>query len=140
MQAATAITGVRSVHATGYCLGGTLVTITAAAMARDGDDRPASVSLFAAQADFTVSGELMLIIDESQVTFLEGIMSERGYLEAHQMADAFEMLRSKDLIWSRSVREYLMGERSIPIDIMAWNSEPRECPTRCICNIYARFS
>jgi polyhydroxyalkanoate synthase subunit PhaC len=44
------------------------------------------------------------------------------------MADAFEMLRSKDPIWSRSVREYLMGERSIPIDIMAWNSDATRMP------------
>lgn len=72
----------------------------------------------------------MLFIDDAQVSFLEDVMSERGYLESQQMAGAFQLLRSNDLIWSRVVHEYLMGERSIPIDIMAWNADATRMPYR----------
>ena len=130
LDAVNAIVPERKVHATGYCLGGTLLSIAAAAMAANGDDRLASLTLLAAQTDFTKPGELALFIDHSQMHFLESIMWNRGYLSADQMAGAFQLLRSNDLVWSRLVHDYLIGERSPMFDIMAWNADSTRMPYR----------
>ncbi|BEP55515.1 alpha/beta fold hydrolase [Variovorax sp. V118] len=120
----------RRVHAVGYCLGGTLMAIAAAAMARERDDRLASLTLLAAQTDFTEPGEIGLFIDESQLTFLEDIMARQGYLDSTQMAAAFQALRAGDLVWGPMVRHYLLGERSPMTDLMAWNADGTRMPYR----------
>lgn len=127
----------RPVHAMGYCLGGTLLAIAAAALARkDGVaaqrllPRLDTLTLLAAQTDFSEPGELGLFIDESQIGFLDNITRGQGYLSGRQMAGSFQFLHSRDLVWTRRMREYLMGEREQPNDLMAWNADTTRMPAR----------
>jgi polyhydroxyalkanoate synthase subunit PhaC len=130
LDAVSAIVPERKIHAAGYCLGGTLLLIAAATMGRDNDNRLASMTLFAAQGDFTEAGELTLFINESEISYLENMMWDRGYLDTFQMAGAFQILRSNDLIWSRGIREYLLGGRQPMNDLMAWNADATRMPYR----------
>jgi len=130
LDAVEAIVPGQKVHATGYCLGGTMLSIAAAAMGPKASERLASVTLLAAQVDFTEPGELALFIDASQMHFLDSMMWNRGYLSADQMAGAFQLLRSNDLVWSRVIHDYMMGERTPMNDLMAWNADSTRMPWR----------
>lgn len=120
----------RRIHLAGYCLGGTLAAIAAATLASRRESPLSTLTLLAAQADFEEPGELGLFIDESQVAFLEDIMAERGYLDGRQMAGAFALINSKDLVWSKLVREYLLGRSSALDDLHAWNADATRMPAR----------
>ena len=116
------------VHTIGYCVGGTLLSITLAYMAAKGDDRIASATLFAAQVDFTHAGDLKVFVDEEQLEALEKRMAERGYLEGKKMANAFNMLRSNDLIWPYIINNYMRGKAPMPFDLLYWNSDATRMP------------
>ena len=120
----------RKIDTLGYCLGGTLLAIAAAWLAREPDPMIHSVTLLAAQTDFTEAGELMLFIDDSQLSYLDDMMWEKGYLDTKQMAGAFQMLRSNDLIWSPLVQQYMLGKRAPMTDLMAWNADATRMPYR----------
>ncbi len=130
IDAVASDSGAARINACGYCLGGTLLSIAAAAMARDGDTRLNSLTLLAAQVDFTEPGELSLFIDESEVAFLEATMWHQGYLDTRQMAGAFQLLRSNDLIWSRSLHQYLLNRPDKSSDLMSWNADATRMPFR----------
>jgi polyhydroxyalkanoate synthase len=121
-------TGEEKVHAIGYCVGGTLLAITLAAMAARRDERIASATLFASQVDFTYAGDLKVFVDEEQVAALEKRMAERGYLESKSMATVFNLLRSNDLLWPYVINNYLKGKAPFPFDLLYWNSDATRMP------------
>lgn len=116
------------IHLMGYCLGGTLAMLTLAAMSKNKDNRVKTLSLLAAQSDFTQAGELMLFISESEIDFLKSMMWEKGYLDTKQMSGAFQMLRSYDLIWSKMIDDYMHGKERGMIDLLAWNADATRMP------------
>jgi len=130
LQAVRRIVPRQPVHAVGYCLGGTMLSIVAAALGRDGDASLKTLTLLAAQTDFADPGELALFIDEAQVAYLENLMWRTGYLDKRQMKNTFQMLRSKDLVWSYRLHNQLLGER-LPVNaMMAWNADGTRLPYR----------
>jgi polyhydroxyalkanoate synthase len=121
-------TGEEAVHSVGYCVGGTLLAVTLAALAAWGDKRIVSATFFAAQVDFTYAGDLKVFVDEEQVATLERRMAVRGYLEAGSMAAVFNMLRSNDLLWPYVINNYLKGKAPFPFDLLYWNSDATRLP------------
>src|SRR6478735_6442465 len=128
LAAIESATGERNLNTIGYCLGGTLLASTAAYLAAKGDDRIASATYFATLVDFTDVGDMAVFIDEQQLVSLERRMQKRGYLEAQDMATAFNMLRANDLIWSFVVDNYLLGKEQMPFDLLFWNSDSTRMP------------
>jgi polyhydroxyalkanoate synthase len=131
MESLTAIediTGERQVNAAGYCVGGTLLSVTLAYMAATDDDRIASATLFTTQVDFTHAGDLKVFVDEEQLKVMEEQMARKGYLDGKKMSSAFNMLRANDLIWPYVINNYLKGKDPLPFDLLYWNSDSTRMP------------
>ena len=121
-------TGEMKVHTMGYCVGGTLLATTLAWLAEKRRQRVTSATFLAAQVDFTHAGDLLVFVDEGQISALERDMQESGVLEGSKMAMAFNMLRSNDLIWSYVVSNYLKGKPPSAFDLLHWNSDATRMP------------
>jgi len=128
LEAIEKATGEKQANVIGYCLGGTLLSVTLAYMKAKGDARVASATFLTALTDFEEPGELGVFVDEEQLADLERQMAEKGYLEGAHMATTFNMLRANDLIWSFVVNNYLLGKDPFPFDLLYWNSDSTRLP------------
>jgi polyhydroxyalkanoate synthase subunit PhaC len=121
-------TGEMKIHTMGYCVGGTMLATTLAWLAEKRRVRVTSATFLAAQVDFTHAGDLLVFVDEGQISALERDMQDTGVLEGSRMAMAFNMLRSNDLIWSYVVNNYLKGQPPSAFDLLHWNSDATRMP------------
>ncbi len=128
LDAMAAATGEAEANVIGYCLGGTLLSATLAYMTAKRDRRIKSATFFVTMVDFAEAGDLSVFIDEEQITALEERMSKKGYLEARDMHQTFNMLRANDLIWSFVVNNYLLGKQPFPFDLLYWNADSTRMP------------
>jgi polyhydroxyalkanoate synthase subunit PhaC len=117
------ITGSETVNAMGYCIGGTLLTMTLAWLAAVDDKRFGSATLMVSLQDFSRVGDTAVFVDEPAIDLVEQQMLQRGYLDSREMSNMFNLLRSNDLIWSNVVNNYLMGEKPAAFDLLYWNSD-----------------
>ncbi|HWB50267.1 MAG TPA: class I poly(R)-hydroxyalkanoic acid synthase [Stellaceae bacterium] len=128
LDAMAAATGEKTANVIGYCLGGTLLSATLAYMTAKRDRRIKSATFFVTMVDFAEAGDLSVFIDEEQLTALERRMAKKGYLEARDMHQTFNMLRANDLIWSFVVNNYLLGKQPLPFDLLYWNADSTRMP------------
>ena len=128
VEVALAATGAPKVNAVGFCVGGSLVASSLGYMAAKGDNRVGAATFFTTQVDFEKAGDLLVYVDEEQVKWIEERMQDKGYLPGSRMADAFNLLRSNDLIWSYVVNNYLLGREPAAFDLLYWNSDSTRMP------------
>ncbi len=132
IKAAQDATNEKQVNVIGYCIGGTLLTSYLAYLKAKGRQSPVkSATFFTALIDFEDSGELTVFTDESQISAMENMMAEKGYLDAWHLHTTFNMLRANDLIWSFVVNNYLLGREPFPFDLLYWNSDSTRIPASC---------
>ncbi len=121
--------GVESVHAIGYCVAGTMLAAALALLAARGEaEKVASATFFTAQVDFTEAGDLKLFLGDEQMELIRQLSAEKGYLDGRYMAATFNLLRSRDLIWSYVTSNYLLGEEYPQFDLLHWNGDTTNLP------------
>jgi polyhydroxyalkanoate synthase len=128
VQAVQDATGAEKINTIGYCIGGTMVAAALGYMAAKNDNRVNAATFFTTQVDFEKAGDLRVYVDDEQVKWIEQRMEEKGYLAGSRMADAFNLLRSNDLIWSYVINNYMLGKDPMPFDLLYWNADSTRMP------------
>lgn len=124
-------TGLDQINVLGYCVGGTAVSTALAYLAKRGEQPFNCCTLLTTQVDFSLAGDLLLFTDDAQLASLEALMSERGFLDGSRMANVFNMMRPRDLIWPYIVNNYMLGKKPFPFDLLFWNQDSTRMASEC---------
>lgn len=116
-------TGIQDINVLGYCVGGTALSTGLAYLAQRGEELFKSCTLLTTQVDFSLAGDLLLFTDDSQLDSLDALMTERGFLDGSRMANVFNMMRPRDLIWPYVINNYMLGKKPFPFDLLFWNQD-----------------
>ena len=89
VRVARELSGAESVHAVGYCIGGTLLSVYMAWLSRRLPRESVPVAhwtLLASLVDFQSPGDIEVFLDEGSVNWIADTMRTRGYLDGAEMA------------------------------------------------------
>lgn len=119
---------VKKINTLGFCIGGTLLSMLLGYL----ESHPVinCATFLTTLIDFQNPGDIEVYIDDKQISFIEEKMKHKGYLEGEFMAQTFNSLRARDLIWSFFIKHYLKGESYIPFDLLYWNSDSTNMPRK----------
>jgi polyhydroxyalkanoate synthase len=125
-----AIAGVPAINTLGFCIGGTLLSCAAAilnhraqATTQKTTSPIASLTLLTTLLDFSDTGTLGVLVDETLVQHREQQMGRAGFLAGKELSQAFNCLRPNDLLWNYVIDLYLKGQSPRAFDILYWNND-----------------
>jgi polyhydroxyalkanoate synthase len=127
------MTGQPTINLLGFCVGGTLVATSAAALAARGERWIESLTLLTTLLDFSDPGVLGLFVDEAFVSYKEATIGGGGLMHGRELATTFNFLRPNDLVWNYVVSNYLKGEPPPAFDLLYWNSDSTNLPGPMFC-------
>ena len=128
IEVVQAISGQKQINLLGFCVGGTIIATTLAALAAKGQHPVASMTLMTTLLDFEQPGVLGVFIDEQQVAMREQALGQGGLLRGQELATTFSFLRPNDLVWNYVVNNYLKGKQPAAFDLLYWNSDATNLP------------
>ncbi|QJR80600.1 class I poly(R)-hydroxyalkanoic acid synthase [Alteromonas pelagimontana] len=131
MDVVTQITQQSKLNMVGFCVGGTLLGMTAAYLRAQGDERIASLTLLTTLLDFSEPGEVGNYLTEEALPIMERHAELKGIYDGRILGLSFSMLRENNLFWSYFINNYLKGKDPAPFDILFWNSDATNITAAC---------
>ena len=125
------ITGQDKINMTGFCVGGTLLAMTAAYLRAKGDERIGSLTLLTTLLDFTDQGEIGNYLSDDSLPIMEQHADIKGIYDGRILGLSFSLLRENNLFWSYFINNYLKGKDPAPFDILHWNSDATNITAAC---------
>ena len=124
------ITAQEQVHAVGYCIAGTTLSLTLSLMKQRGDTSVKSATFFTALTDFSDQGEFQPFLTDDFIDGIEAETKDKGILPSVIMARTFSFLRSNDLVYGPAIKSYMLGDTPPAFDLLYWNGDGANLPQR----------
>jgi polyhydroxyalkanoate synthase len=130
IEVAQSVSNSKQVNMLGYCLGGTLLSITCSILSSKEKENPIySATFLASMVDFSDIGPMGDVLDHALIRKLErGELLHKGILNGRDMETAFNLIRANDLIWNYVVSNYLKGIKPSAFDVIYWTNDNTNLP------------
>lgn len=124
------ISKAKKVDLLSWCNGGTMALAALAVMPAKQKALVGTATFMSSMIDFTDPGEIEVFIDRPQVDAYNQRLKTTKVAPGRDIAQAMAMLHVNESIWGFVINNYLKGKSPAPFDVLFWNSDTSNLPTK----------
>lgn len=113
-----------------WCNGGTMLVAALSVIPDELKRKVGTATFLSSLIDFADPGELEVFVDRPQIEAYNQRMRTARLAPGRDIARAMALLHANESIWNFVINNYLMGKSPPPFDVLYWNADTSNLPSR----------